>query len=663
MVFKRIMSGLVLIVIFVILAFIIMPEPDTILNQYIIAWQDGKFDTIYQMLSGKSKSNITVGLMKAVYRDFFRESGFNILDVSNITWKNKNFFNAEVIFTGHFSSPYFGQRSVKYNLILIREGINWKIVWNYNLVYPGIMPGGEIIRKRIIPERGKIFDRNGVPLALKDDVYVIGVKPGSIENKEEIYFKFKKYLLIDPEWLNKKLNDPVIKPDWFIPVKTITEKEFTKIEEILRPVPGVLFRKSKRRVYPEGELVAHLVGYTSEVTKKWIRTHQDLDYQAGDKMGRSGIEKVNEFKLRGQVGYILFTKNIDSNGENLFRVLLKNPEIPGKDIHLTIDLKIQRVARDALAGRKGAIVILNPQTGEILALVNSPSFNPNSFSLGMTELEWSLLEENINNPLFNRALMGLYPPGSTFKVVTTAAALDSNYIKPDTIFNDTGFFIVNGNRIKNYQNKVFGEHLFVDAVSNSINSTFAKIGVGLGGEIIREYARKFGFDNKPNFPLPVAISRVGNLSDPVNLAWSSVGQGEVLATPFQMARVIATIASGGKLLKPIILLSNKKDDPEVIRRVVNSSTALNINKLLYKVVEEGTGKRARLPGVNLVGKTGTAEISNDSNLTHAWFIGFAPIDKPELAFAIFLEEGGVGGEDAAPVARYILKHVLNLNSN
>lgn len=645
----------------------IVPKPDYVLEKYLAAWKEGDYKLMYSLLSKESRSGIGFSEFKEAYRNFFKESGMEIKEIAEVNKVSSNFSEAEMNYHAWLESPYFGAKYLVYELFFVREKlVNWRIEWDYNLIYPGLKFGERVVRRRHLPERGAIFDRHGEPLAIRGEVVTVGLQPGRIKDMDSLTQKLEKLLGVDPEWVKAECNRFSDHPEWFVPLKTLSMEEYQRLDPELRPIPGVFFRKNLGRTYPQSELTAHVVGYIGEVNQDWFSSHPELDYSTGDIAGRTGIEQAFEEQLRGQPGYTLVVPGEEE------RVLLEKAPVRGDDIYLSLDITVQRAAWEALGDREGAFIVIDPGTGDLLALVNRPSFDPNRFSLGITTREWEELRNDPRQPMFNRALQGLYPPGSVFKVVTAAAALNSGIVSSDTEFTDSGTYRVRGNLVRNYRDEVFQEHLFADAVTHSINTTFAKIGIKLGADRLREYALRFGLEEEEEFPLPVKTSKLGSLDSPVNLAWTAVGQARVVVTPLQMAEVIATIAGGGELKQPQLIykrltynaggevVAEEYTEPEVKRKVIRSEKAEELTRLLIKVVEEGTGKQARIPGFKLAGKTGTAEIASDTEVTHAWFIGFTPASDPAFAFAIFLEEGGVGGEAAAPVARTFLKEIFEM---
>ncbi|OPZ79142.1 MAG: Penicillin-binding protein A [Actinobacteria bacterium ADurb.Bin444] len=388
------------------------------------------------------------------------------------------------------------------------------------------------------------------------------------------------------------------------------------------------------RTYPEGSLAAPWVGYNS------------LRY------GRAGIERVYNAELAGELDALQI--------RNLIDVVTGRPR-RGADLILTVDSQVQAAAVEALGARPGAVVALDPRTGAVLAWTSYPRYDPNNL-----EGQWDALIADPGKPLFDRATSGLYPPGSVFKVVTGAAALQEGKVKPETRFDDTGGFVAGGYKVVNFDGRVFGEHDFAQAMISSVNTTFAKVGVDLGAAILAQYASAFGLGE----PLPWNLGgRTGSFPDPAKMdtahvAQVSYGQGELLVSPFGMALVASGIANGGQIMMPHVVEEVRdyrqtviaRTQPRVWRRAVSAETARQITELMVRVVEEGTGTNAAIRNVKVAGKTGTAEVGNGE--AHAWFICFAPADDPQVAVAVIVENGGSGGGVAAPVAKHVLETAL-----
>ena len=657
-----ILSGVVLAAIF------FTAKTEQVMEEYLAYWQ--KLDTkkIFYLTTTESMAEYGSQEINRAYQDFFSKTAFQVEQITEVTEVTSSWQRVQMRYTARLASPYFGEQDLTYQLILKRERLfYWRIEWDYSLVHPLLRAGDSLVVLRHLPDRGTIFDRNGEPLARKGEAVTIGIQPGQVENEDLLTRELQQLLGLSPDWVKARYKKVGIQPHWFVPIKNLNIDLYTELTPLLHAIPGVFFRKIERRVYPDGELTAHITGYIGEANRDWLAAQQGKDYRKGDLVGRAGIERSYEEILRGRPGYSLLIKN----GKDQ-RILFEQVPVRGSDLYLTIDLAIQRLARQVLDNKPGVIVVLGPKSGEVLAIANNPSYDANLFALGMSPAEWEQLRDNPQQPLFNRALLGLYPPGSVFKVITAGAALDLGLVIPDAIFADPGQYYVQGNIVRNFQDKVHGEHSFAEALTDSINTTFAEVGLKLGVDNLIDYARRFDWEEQLDFPLPVNSGKLGEINNQVELAWSTIGQARVVATPFQMARVIAAVAAGGLKIKPLLInkirhyqVDGKEYEeyflPEEGSRVIKAETAELLTELLEKVIVEGTGSSAGIEGLSLAGKTGTAEISSNSEVSHAWFVCFAPLENPQLAISVFLEEGGIGGEDAAPIARDFLKQFFKIN--
>ncbi|MDD5747491.1 MAG: penicillin-binding transpeptidase domain-containing protein [Actinomycetota bacterium] len=399
-----------------------------------------------------------------------------------------------------------------------------------------------------------------------------------------------------------------------------------------------------QREYPAGSLFADITGYDS-----W-------------KYGRTGLEERFNDELLGRGSKLTFT--------NLLNRLVSASK-KGNSIVLTVDSRLQRVASDALEGRRGAAVVIDPKTGAVLAMVTSPTYDPNvviPLPGRDTETPWGNLTQDQTHPLVNRATQGLYPPGSSFKVITAAAALETGIARPETEFTCNGKLPVHGYTIYDYGRTTHGRLNFRRALTVSCNITFAQVGLRLGGEVLVHFAELFGFNQKILFELPVADSRIDRPSDmdKVALASSAFGQGDDLATPLEMALVACAVANNGVIMKPFLMNEIQDYNGKIIEQVtpkkwlepISTETAETLEEMMVDVVEKGTGTAAQIEGVDVAGKTGTAEVEGAK--PHSWFICFAPAIEPKVAISVVVENAGEGGRVAAPIARKILLKALSL---
>jgi peptidoglycan glycosyltransferase len=402
-------------------------------------------------------------------------------------------------------------------------------------------------------------------------------------------------------------------------------------------------RRVYERVYPQGSLAAHAVGYATASQ-------------------HTGIEDTYNRYLSGSFG----TEPL------LQRLNLK--EKRGADVTLSLDTRIQQAAEEGLAGRRGAVVALDPRTGEILALASYPTFD-----LQQAVTDFNAIPRE-GSPFVDRATAGLYPPGSTFKVVTTTAALESGEFTPSSSFDDTGSYDTPGGPIRNFGGEVYGRHDLATALTNSINTTFATIGDALGVDLMGEQMTKFGFGERPPVDLPddevFPSGRrengklLPNTQEHMDVARLAIGQERLTVTPLQMAMVASAVANGGTLMAPHLMTRIRDRGGDIVRtagpkelgEVMDPTVAAELTDMMTSVVEQGTGTPANLSaaGVEVAGKTGTAE-SDDPNRNQAWFLGFAPAEAPTVAVAVVIENTpGTGGAEAAPVAAKVISEAIDV---
>jgi penicillin-binding protein 2 len=430
------------------------------------------------------------------------------------------------------------------------------------------------------------------------------------------------------------------------------------------------------RKYPGNTIASHVVGYVGKVSEKNPALISG-QYSLNDLVGKTGIEKEFEADLHGQNGQ----KIVEVDRKSLFvETLDQQPPIPGNDIILTLDRTLQETLERSFSNRVGAAVAIDPRNGEVLALVSSPAYNPNFFVGRVPAREYRELIANPDRPLFNRAIQGQYPLGSVFKVITALAGLETGVITADTVYHDTGKFQIGTSRPwRNFRNSRHGNITLLSALRVSCNTFFCNYSVRIGIDNLSHYAKMFGFGQKTGIELPSEASglvptkawkrKVRKESwypgDTVNL---SIGHGDLLVTPVQVARMAAAIGNGGMLVHPRLVSgyaigrditrTRSKEIPEMVD--VSQKSLSLVRQGMWEVVntENGSGRRARVPGLVMGGKTGSAKLGPK---TYAWFIAFAPFEYPRLAIAIVIEDAQTGGRDAAPIARDAFASYFDIN--
>lgn len=539
---------------------------------------------------------------------------------------------------------------------------------------------GNGIRIKIVhAPRGVIYDRNGEVLARNRPAFRVAWDLGKTkkEDRDKVIIPLSSILKIPEAEIRDKITgfDKLV-DEGLAPAEAVTIKNNVDRDTVLlletkeKDLPGVISEASPIREYPYGEYAAHILGYTGEISPGELESGNFQGYRAADLVGKDGLEKEFEDHLKGQDGSEL--QKVDSSGVRLGTVYSASP-IAGNDLVLSIDIKLQKVVYEALkqaveaAGAPGgAMVVTNPENGEILALVSYPSFDNNLFAKGISGTDFNSLSSNNRTPLLNRVISASYPPGSTFKMVSALAGLESGQIKPQQQFEDTGSVTLGPVTFNNWYFTQYGRKEgpvdVVKALQRSNDTYFYLLADKIGEKPIQEMATKFGFGQNLGINLPGETSGLvptdewkqqvrGEPWYPGNTLNLAIGQGDLLATPLQINNLTATLASGGKIFQPTIL---KNDTPKILRENFIKPDYLGyIKSGMEKVTQSGgTAWPFFTFGVPTAGKTGTAESSDKK--PHAWYTAYGPSNDPQIAVTVMLEKAGEGSSVASPVAKKVL---------
>lgn len=541
----------------------------------------------------------------------------------------------------------------------------------------------EANRLRIIAipsPRGIIFDRNGIPLVKNSPYYCASLIPDEFDKSKANLLS--KVLNIPDEEILEKLDKNGL--SHFAPIRLkegLSFSEVAYIESRRSDFPGLFIEVEAIREYIYGDLGSHLIGYLGKPTPSQLKDPAFKDVPPDAFIGQWGIEKIFDKQLRGTHGKRV--TEVNALGREI-KLLQGNPPIKGEDITLSLDIHLQKEAEKAFGEKAGAFVAINPENGEILSMMSKPSFDPNLFTRGIGYDEWAHLTQDKKKPMLNRALQSQYPPGSTFKIVTAIAGLEEGLIKPETKVDCRGGINYGSWHFNCWRSHGHGVLSLHRALVESCDVYFYEVGRRLGIDKIYDYAISLGLGKETGSELrgerkgliPNTAWKLKNK----NLPWfpgetfnTAIGQGYVSVTPIQLAVMTSAIANGGNLYK-LTLIKDKK--PVLSGKLkVKPETLEIIKSALSGVVNEpgGTGWAAKSQLTNISGKTGTAQvvaIKRDSESLpekfrdHAWFIAFAPVEKPELALVVFVEHGGHGGTAAAPIAkRAIEAYMISKNKN
>lgn len=471
-------------------------------------------------------------------------------------------------------------------------------------------------------------------------------------------------------------------------LKDISRDLVAKVSAKRYELPGVIVNVVPARDYIYGDLAAHVLGYIREITGAQLERPSYAGYQMGDVVGQYGVEARWEKFLQGKRGMQAVV--VDASGTRIGEASFE-PEVAGHNLTLTIDLALQRAAETAMAGKKGAVVAMDANTGEILAMLSHPAFDPNMFAGEVSPEDWKDLTSGTEKKLNNRAVQGAYPPGSVFKVFMSAAALSEKIFSTKTTVTCPGFLPFGGRLFRCHKKEGHGTVAIHDALIMSCDVFYYTVGIRLGIDRIADYAKRFGLGEATGLELvdestgviPSTVWKKAHFKNPANQKWFpgetlsvAIGQGAVTTTPLQIARGTAAMVNGGNVLRPYLVKQIESSDgqfkdegfePLVLRNAdVTPDVLETVKSAMLGVVNDprGTGKRASLTkefGINVGGKTGTAQVvaleshNNKQNGDHAWFTGYAPAEKPEIVVTALVENGGHGGVTAAPVVKEVME--------
>jgi cell division protein FtsI/penicillin-binding protein 2 len=520
-------------------------------------------------------------------------------------------------FTADLDLAGLGRWSYTGSLELRKVSGGWKVAWTPASLHPDLGPGQRFGRTRTWPERGAILGADGSPLVSAGEVVDIGLEPDRIKDRAQVQAALKQQLGVEPAAVDAALAAPGVQPTYFVPVARIRPDRFAQVRPVLEPVPGIFFQRTTGRVAAADDFALHVLGRYDEITADKL-DELKAPYVVGDKVGLSGLEASLERWLAGTPSGDVHLADAKTGGtvRSLFQFTGQAP----KPVRITLDRRIQAAAEQALAGvtQPAAIVAIDAATGDVRAVVSRPFSEP-----------------------FNRALAGQYPPGSTFKVVTTGALLGAG-TRSDSAVACPADATVGGQTFVNFEGGSLGGTTFRTAFAQSCNTAFVALSANLSDAALSAAAKTFGFGASYDLGLPTAGGTFPNPADAAERASEAIGQGRVLASPLQMATVAAAVASG-TWRAPRLLA----DNPPGATTALDPGVAATLKDLTAEVVRTGTGTAAAVPGQSIAGKTGTAEYDGtDPNKTHAWFIGY----RGTLAVAVLVQGGGVGGRVAAPLA-------------
>lgn len=668
---KRLIAALSLLVIVILAGCTKQATPEERLIEYVDHWQKGDYTQLYNdYLTNETKQTFTTENFIDRQEKLNQDLGIENLKVTyNKPSKDTKWDSEEpATFTlqiamDTIAGPLVFDKELKLIHEINDEKDNWFVEWDPSFILPGLGLKDSVGISTVKSARGEILDRNGKPIAINGTGYEIGIVPGKFtdESKKTV---LAELLGISVEFIDKQLNQSWVKPDYFVPVAKVSNNSNELLARVIE-IPGLTYQKTEMREYPYGEALAHLSGYLGKITADQLEKLEKEDYKETDLIGRQGMERVLESRLRGKDGSRIYMQEPDAGAVPI--VIVEKPAIDGEVISLTIDAELQKSLFDSMKGEAGASVAVNPQTGETLSLVSSPSFDPAEFMVGISGDRYKELSEDPLKPLFNR-FAASYAPGSTLKPITTAIGMEAGTIDPTQGLNIKGRTWQKDASWGNYRvSRLHPEAPNPLDLNNALvysdNIYFAQQALAMGRQTFVDGLKQFGFGEEIPFLLNIASSQISNdgtISSEGQLADTSFGQGQMLTNILHLASMYEPIINGGVMYKPTLLL--EENHGEVWKdSLLAEENAKTIRASLRNVVVNGFAQAANLPTIPLAGKTGTAELKaagTDRGHENGFFITYNS-ENPAFIVAMMIEgveDNGGSGYVAEMVAEAFVAH-------
>ena len=622
---KKIVIGIIIAIIIVALAGVGVAvyilnqnktNPEEIWKSYISKINEQKYEEMYQMLSETSKQQISQEDFITRNKNIYEGIEMSDMEVQITGVEEEDSKTSKITYN---SSMNIEAGKVEFsNIVRLTEDKEqgYTINWSSNLIFPQLNNTDKVRVKTVKSERGEIVDKNGVVLAGEGEISSVGIVPGKLnqESKDADIEKIASLLGTTSTSINNTLSASWVKDDSFVPIKEVS-KDATELKEQLLQISGIKINTDTARVYPLGEVAAHLVGYVQNITAEELEANKDKGYTSTSIIGKAGLEKQYEDRLKGTDGLDIYIE--DENGERkaeIAKIEVQN----GETIKLTIDSTIQTKLYNEIKDNQGFFVVMEPQTGALLALVSTPSYNPNDFVLGMSTEKWNSIKDNQAKPMLARYLQ-TYCPGSTFKPVTGAVGLTSGSLSANDTFSYSGL---------SWKKDGWGEYDITtltayngpknlrNALIYSDNIYFAQAAIKIGATNFKSGLDKIKFGESIDFPLSLSKSQYsndGNIRDEKMLADSGYGQGEILVNPIHMASIYSAFANNGNMVKPYLEVKEDNSVEYLVESAFTQEAANTIKDDLIQVVEQGTATDMKVSGRTIAGKTGTAELKGSKD--------------------------------------------------
>ena len=644
---------------------------DTV-REYFELLEKGDYSGMYSLLSSDVKKQYTEEMFVEKNQNIYE--GIEASDIKVTLLEDEDGSNGDVTRADTESVAYStsmetaaGTLEFDNQMTLVKEsGGEYGVQWDSTVIFPSLEDGYTVSVETVPAERGAIYDRNGTVLADQGTVSDVGFVPGKMsEDPSADIQKAAEILGLTADDINAELSASWVQDDSFVPLKQIAKTDTEKEEQLLQ-IPGILINDAEARVYPLGAAAGHLTGYVQAITAEELEEKQGEGYHANSVIGKSGLEAAFEDELRARDGVDISI--IDDMG-NVSETLISSEPQDGKDIQVTIDASLQQTAYEQFKDEKAAAAAMDPVTGEILALVSTPAYDPNEFVLGISDARWEELNDPATAPLQNR-FQFTWVPGSTFKGITAAVGVDSGKLDPSANMGYVGLSWQKDESWGDYHVTTltdYGENVTMEnALVYSDNIYFARAALDIGAETFKEYFEKMGFGEDIPFELSLQQSSYdddGNIDSEIQLADTGYGQGQLLVNPVHMLSMYSMFVNGGDMIRPTLSWEEGYTAKIWKEQVISAETADTVKNALIQVIENpaGTGAAAKIDGITMLGKTGTAEIKDSQDDTdgveRGWFIcetADPAAAKPVAVVGMIEDVKGKGGSN------YVTEKVGNI---
>jgi len=660
------------------------PSPEAAAASFLDAWEVGDYTTMYAYVSPDRQALIDSRSFAQRYQD-----ALSTATVLTVTTRLQSVLReadeAYASFQLTLDTALVGTLVTDTVMSLSLEEGQWLVDWDEGLIWPQLSGGHYFRMEYVIPVRANIYDRAGLGLATESTIVTVGVIPDQIEDESALLAALTLVTALPPDEIRGRY--AASPGDWKVPIADIPAAVSVDHNDLLASIPGIYRDEKEGRTYPHGSGAPHIVGWVAPVPAEELEAYQAQGYRGDERVGISGLEAWGEDVLAGRHGGVLTV--VSSTGSKVATVAERSA-LPGRAIYTTFDRDFQEQVQAILGERKGAIVVLDVHTGAVRALASGPGFDPNVFIGPAGAVGRSQILADPRRPLFNRITQGTYPAASVFKIVTMAAALEAGGMDAEqTFFYCPGYWEGLGPAARKtcWKTEGHGNISLKDGLTASCDVVFYAVGQaldGMGQDILPKFGQGFGFGRPTG--LEGLLEEGGLMPDPdwkvntIGEAWGvgdtvnlSIGQGYLLVTPLQMARMMAAVANGGTLYRPYVIerigpagdaISEQATQPRAVGTLpISPGHLAAIREALLGVTTKTMGTAPhRFAGlaIPVAGKTGTAEVGGEDTVPHSWFAAYAPADNPEIAVVALAENAGEGASVAAPLVRQVIEAYYGL---